>query len=156
GYAVLDLPGLDEPATGRVLSLPPDGLPALNLPVLRAGRLPDPLRPDEVVVNAPFAEANELRPGDGFDAVLNGRMRRLTITGTVLSPEFIYAIGPGALMPDDRRFGIIWMGEEAAAAAFGQQGAFNDVLIGLSRGASEEVVIAAVDALLAPYGGTGA
>src|SRR5690606_23157996 len=65
-------------------------------------------------------------------------------------------IGPGALMPDDRRFGVIWMGEEAAAAAFGRQGAFNDVLIKLSRGASEAAVIVAVDALLAPYGGTGA
>lgn len=156
GFAVLDLPGLEEPATGRVLSLPPGGEPALNLPVLVSGRLPDPLRPDEVVVNAPFAEANALRPGDGFGAVLNGRLRQLTIAGTVLSPEFIYTMGPGSLMPDDRRFGIVWMGEEAAAAAFGRQGAFNDVLIGLTRGASEEAVIAALDTLLAPYGGTGA
>ena len=62
GYAVLDLPGLSEPATARILSLPPDGDPALNLPILRAGRMPDPARPDEVVVNAPFAEANGFGP----------------------------------------------------------------------------------------------
>ena len=59
-------------------------------------------------------------------------------------------------MPDDRRFGIVWMTEEAAAAAFGLQGAFNDVALKLTRGASEAAVIAAVDTLLAPYGGTGA
>ena len=69
GYAVLDLPGLSEPATARILSLPPDGEPTLNLPILRAGRMPDPARPDEVVVNAPFAEANRFRPGDRFAAV---------------------------------------------------------------------------------------
>jgi putative ABC transport system permease protein len=156
GYAVLDLPGLSEPATARILSLPPDGEPTLNLPILRAGRMPDPARPDEVVVNAPFAEANRFRPGDRFAAVLKGRLQQLTIAGTVLSPEFIYTIGPGGLMPDDRRFGIVWMTEEAAAAAFGLQGAFNDVALKLTRGASEAAVIAAVDTLLAPYGGTGA
>lgn len=156
GYAVLDIAGLSEPATGRILSLPASGEPALNLPILRSGRLPDPAPPDEVVVNDPFAEANGFRPGDGFSAVLNGRMRELTIVGTVLSPEFIYTIGPGALMPDDRRFGVVWMTRDAAAAAFGQQGAFNDLALGLARGASEPAVIAAVDALLAPYGGTGA
>ena len=59
-------------------------------------------------------------------------------------------------MPDDRRFGVVWMGHEAASAAFGQQGAFNDLALGLVRGASEDAVIAAVDRLLAPYGGTGA
>jgi putative ABC transport system permease protein len=156
GYAVLDLPARSEPANARILSLPAAGEPALNLPILTAGRLPDPTNLDEVLLNAPFAEANRLRPGDGFDAVLNGRLRHLTVSGQVLSPEFIYTIGPGMLTPDDQRFGIVWMAEEAAAAAFGQQGAFNDVLIGLTRGASEPAVIAAVDALLAPYGGTGA
>jgi putative ABC transport system permease protein len=156
GLATLDVPGLAEPATGRILSLPASGEPALNLPLLREGRMPDPARPDEVVVNAPFATANGLRPGDGFSAVLNGRLRALTVVGAVLSPEFIYTIGPGGLLPDDRRFGVIWMGRDAAAAAFGQEGAFNDLAIGLERGASEEAVIAAVDALLAPWGGAGA
>ncbi len=156
GYAVLDVPGLSEPVTGRILSLPSSGEPALNLPILRAGRLPDPSHPDEVAVNAPFAEAHRFRPGDRFSAVLNGRLRQLTVVGTVLSPEFIYTIGPGGLMPDDRRFGVVWMGHEAASAAFGQQGAFNDLAIGLARGASEDAVIAAIDDLLAPYGGTGA
>jgi putative ABC transport system permease protein len=156
GYALLDVPGFSEPATGLILSLPPSGEAALNLPILRAGRLPDPSHPDEVAVTAPFADAHGLRPGDGFAAVLNGRLRQLTVVGTVLSPEFIYTIGPGGLMPDDRRFGVVWMGHEAASAAFGQQGAFNDLAIGLARGASEDAVIAAVDDLLAPYGGTGA
>jgi putative ABC transport system permease protein len=156
GYAVLDIPGLSDAATGRILSLPASGEPALNLPILREGRLPDPAHPDEVVVNAPFASASGLRPGNGFAAVLNGRLRHLDIVGTVLSPEFIYTIGPGGLMPDDRRFGVIWMGEEAAAAAFGQQGAFNDLAVGLARGTPEDAVLAAVDALLAPYGGSGA
>jgi putative ABC transport system permease protein len=42
-------------------------------------------------------------------ANLNGRKRALTITGTAMSPEFIYTIGPGALMPDNEGYGILWM-----------------------------------------------
>jgi putative ABC transport system permease protein len=156
GHAVLDVPGLDEPALGRVLSLPRAGEPVVNLPFLRAGRLPDPLRADEVAISEAFAEANGLRPGDGFAAILNGQRRELTITGLALSPEFIYTIGPGALMPDDRRFGVLWISHDTAAGAFDLRGAFNDVALKLARGTAEAPVLAAVDALLAPYGGTGA
>ena len=107
-------------------------------------------------MNAPFAEANGFRPGDGFAAVLNGRLQPTHHRRNRLSPEFIYTIGPGGLMPDDRRFGMVWMTEEAAAGAFGLQGAFNDVALELTRCVAEARSIAAVDTLLAPYGGTGA
>lgn len=154
--AMLDLEGMVEPASARVISLPALGDPALNLPLLRAGRLPDPLQPDEVALSEPFAQANGLRPGDRFRAVLNGRLRELMVTGHLLSPEYIYTIGPGAMMPDDRHFGLIWMREPAAAAAFDLDGAFNDLTLRLSRGAHEAAVIAELDRILAPYGGTGA
>ena len=53
-------------------------------------------------------------PGDRVRAVINGRLRRLTIVGVALSPEYVYSIRPGELVPDDRRFGIFWM-ERASA-----------------------------------------
>jgi hypothetical protein len=58
------------------------------------------------MVNAAFAEANGFVVGDVFHANINGQRRALTITGTALSPEFIYTIGPGALMPDNEGYGI--------------------------------------------------
>ncbi len=94
---------------GRILSLPETGAPLLNVPVVVSGRLPDPAAQDEVAVNEPFAEANHFRPGDRFSANLNGRRRELTITGTLLSPEFIYTLPPGGMMPDNKGFGILWM-----------------------------------------------
>jgi len=155
-FAVLDVPGRTETVTARILSLPATGSPRLNLPLLRAGRLPSPGAATEVAVNAPFAAANDLRPGDTFHANLNGYRRELTLTGTVLSPEFIYTIGPGALMPDNRTFGVLWMPANAVAAAFDMDGAFNNVTLRLGRGASPEEVIDRLDTLLEPYGGLGA
>ena len=76
-------------------------------------------------------------PGNTFEAIVNGRKRSLRVVGTALSPEFIYALGPGALMPDDKRFGIIWMPYRAAAAAYDLEGAFNSINARLLKGASE-------------------
>ena len=156
GDAVLDLPGRVETAVGRIISIPVTGEGQLNLPLLRSGRMPDPASTTEVAVNEPFAEANGFLPGDVFHANLNGQKRPLTITGTVLSPEFIYTIGPGALLPDNEGFGIIWMPEPAVAAAFDMTGAFNSLSLKLTATANAELVIDAVDDLLDAYGGLGA
>ena len=154
-FAILDLEGLDEPAAGRMVSLPSMGEPLLNIPGLTSGRMPDPRSSNEVLVNNTFAIANEFTAGSRFFATLNGQKRLLTITGTVLSPEFIYLIGPGAVMPDDRRFGVVWMGYDAMASAFDLGGAFNDVSLRMTRDANEQMVIDELEKLLAPYGGTG-
>lgn len=153
--AVLDIDGLAEPATGRIVSLPAAGA-VLNAPLLRRGRLPDPDSPDEVALNEPFAEANGLVPGATFRAVLNGRLRTLTVAGWAMSPEFIYTLAPGSMMPDDRRFGILWLTETAAQTALDMGGAVNEIALRLSRGADQRAVIDALDRLLDPYGGTGA
>ncbi|MCL4189443.1 MAG: ABC transporter permease [Rhodobacteraceae bacterium] len=153
---ILDMPDMLEPAMAQVVSLPASGTPVLNLPVVRSGRLPDPLRPEEVAVNEGFARAHGLVPGAEFRAILNGQVRSLTVTGLLLAPEFIYVIGPDTMMPDDRRFGVIWMGAAAAAAVFDLDGAFNDLALRLVAGADPAPVVAALDRLLAPFGGTGA
>lgn len=153
--AILDIDGMEEPAGVRVLSLAEEGA-RLNLPLLRRGRLPQPDHADEVLLNEPFAEANSLVPGSRFGAILNGQLRQLQVTGWVLSPEFVYTIAPGQMMPDDRHFGLVWMNHRAAAAVMDMDGAFNDLSLRLARGADARAVITAVDALLAPYGGTGA
>ena len=155
-HAILDVAGMAEPATGLAQSLPDHKPPVLNRPYVRAGRVPEPGVAGEVMVNEAFAAAHALRIGDQFHAILNGRKRALTIVGMALSPEYIYAIGPGDLMPDHRRFAILWMSETALEAAFGLDGAFNALSLRLAAGASETEVIKRVDDVLARYGGAGA
>lgn len=152
----LDMPNMDEPATGRLLSLPERGTPLLNDVIILAGRYPSAVRPNEVAITEPFAKGHNLQLNDTFQAIINGNKRSLEIVGIALTPEYIYALGPGSLMPDDRRFGAMWMGRKALAAAFDMDGAFNDVTMRLQRGASEEEVIRRLDVLLEPYGGVGA
>lgn len=152
---VLDVPGLDELATGKLVSIPQGGAD-LNRLHLRMGRMPLPGRRGEALVGEAFAQSNGLRVGDGLGALMNGRWERLRIVGIALSPEYVYATGGGAFLTDDRRFGVLWMRRDALAAAYDLRGAFNDAALALSPGASEHEVIDRVDRLLARYGGLGA
>jgi putative ABC transport system permease protein len=152
----LDVPGLTQPATGRLIGITIPHQPALNDVFLRRGRFPSPERPDEVLVSEGFALARRIGPGDRLGAVINGRRRELVITGIALSPEYVYTIRPGELMPDDARFGIFWMNGRALASAFNMEGGFNHLSILLEPGASEADVIARLDRLSQSYGGLGA
>jgi len=155
----LDVPGLAEPATGLFSSLPERGTPGLNVPYLRAGRLPRAQSGGaraELAVGEAFAEANGLRPGDTLAAILNGRKQEFLLTGIVLSPEFVFEAPPGAALPDNKTYGGFWAPYKELATAFQLYGAFNSVALALAPGASEGAALAAVDRLIAPYGGRGA
>ncbi|MFM2281900.1 MAG: hypothetical protein RLZZ444_4131, partial [Pseudomonadota bacterium] len=154
--AILDIEGMAEPAAGIAVSIPDRGEPAVNRLYLRAGRLPDASREGEIAVVENFAKAHRMEVGSRFRAIMNGRKRLLTVTGIVLSPEYIYSIGPGDMVPDQRRFGVFFMPKSALAGIFDMQGAFNDVSLRVLRGASVQTVIDRLDAILKPYGGTGA
>jgi putative ABC transport system permease protein len=154
--ALLDLPGMAEPATGIAISIPDRGEPAVNRLYLRMGRLPEADRTGEVAVTEPFAKAHRMAPGSTFSAILNGRKRVLTVTGIVLSPEYVYAIGPGDMVPDQRRFGVFYMPRTTLAGIFDMTGAFNDLVVRTQRGADPEAVSDRIDAILKPFGGTGA
>lgn len=155
-FVTIDIEGEKEPLRGLALSLPRRNETALNALVLQHGRFPDPDRANEVVVHEAFATANGFLPGSSFAAIMNGRKQRLVITGIVLSPEHIYVIGPGEIVPDNKRYGVFWMGRKALAAILNYEGAFNSATLRLLRGASVDDVIAAVDNVLGPYGATGA
>lgn len=155
-YATLDIQGFDEPATAHLSSLPDLRQPLLNRLSLVSGRFVDHSRPEEVIVNKRFAEAHGLTIGDTLTAVINTTKRNLRVVGIALSPEHVYAIGPGALMPDDKRYAVLWMGEAALAGAFDLDGAFNDISLTLLPGTDPEGIVQRLDTMLDRYGGTGA
>ncbi|MCI0516946.1 MAG: FtsX-like permease family protein, partial [Woeseiaceae bacterium] len=154
--ALFDMPGMDEPATGEIYSLPDAAEPAVNQVYLLRGRMPQPGRRDEAVVLRAFADAHALDIGDTIPATVYGGRETMTVVGIALSPEHVYAIAPGQIVPDPRLFGVLWMGRDALAEAVNQDGAFNEVVVRLAYRANEDAVIARLDSLLAPFGAPGA
>lgn len=154
--AILDIEGMVEPATGLLVSIPERGEPLLNTLYMRMGRMVEPYRENEVVLAEAFAEAHGFMPGDKISAIISGRKRLLEVVGIALSPEHIYSMAPGGLFPDNKRYGVMWMGREALEAAHDMDGAFNDATIAVAPGTNIEEVIRKVDSLTRRYGGLGA
>ncbi|MEK2643858.1 ABC transporter permease [Bdellovibrio sp. BCCA] len=151
--ALLDIPGQKEPALGRFISYSPNSL--INKIYLRQGRWPEKSSTIEVLVHESFAKAHHLNPGNSFFVSLKGQKRRLQVSGIGLSPEYVYALSPVALFPDDLHFGVLWMLHEDLERLSDMQGAFNSLVVKVTPGASLERSQKSLDILLAPYGSVG-
>jgi len=152
----LTVEGFSDPITGLLLSVPDGDEPMLNAVHLKRGRMVQPGSENEVVLSDTFADAHGFEPGDQLAAIIQGKRKVLTVVGVAVSPEYVYQIAPGAIFPDFKRYGVLWMGRHALAAAYDMDGAFNSLALTLSQGAQVEDVIDRLDAVLAPHGGTGA
>ena len=154
--AILDVRGLDVPASAVLVSISPRPEHPLNDLYVRRGRHVEPGRADEVMISEAFAEKNHLGPGDSIMATVAGHRTALHIVGVALSPEFVMPVEPGSAAPDDQRFGILWIARDQLEALLDMRGSFNDIALGLAPGTQDAPVIAAVDRILTPYGGAGA
>ena len=154
--AFLTVPGLTESATGHFVSVPETGNAALSTVYVRRGRYLSPRSLNEVLINEHFAEANDIKPGSSITALIDGRRREFLVVGIALSPEFVHDAVPSSgigMFGDSRHTGILWIRRNALAPIHGMDGAFNDVTLTLTSGASEKEVIARLNDLLRPYGG---
>lgn len=156
GEVVVRVPGLAEPATLRIVGLGDVAPTALNRVVVRAGRLPLPEETDAVTVSEGFAEANALAVGDTLGAVIGGAWRRLYVVGIGISAEFVYELRPGDMLPDPKRYGVLWLPDRMAQRTFDLDQAWNELALRLAPRADTSAVIAALDAALRRYGSLGA
>lgn len=153
---LLDVPEMTEPASARLISIPEAGEAALNRLYISRGRMLEPDRTGEVVISEVFADAHGFVAGDTVNAIINGKSQTLKIVGTALSPEYVMQVQPGSILPDNKRFGVFWVGVRDLEAAFDMSGAFNSVSLKLAYGNNRDQVIDDLDRLLKPYGSVGA
>ncbi|MBS2012621.1 MAG: FtsX-like permease family protein [Deltaproteobacteria bacterium] len=154
--AILDVPGLAEPASAQIVSIPKTAGHSVNDLHVRRGRHVEAGHPGEVLVSEAFAETNHLALGDTMTAVIGGQRVKLRFVGVALSPEYVMPVPPSGLAPDDRRFAILWMAHDELESLLDLRGAINEVAVTLTRGADERAVTTDVDRVLSPYGGRGA
>lgn len=152
----ISIPDVADPIIGRLIGLDARMPQRLNKVQLRSGRMPQAHRQGaiETLVSEAFAVAHQLKLGDQIGALVNGKREALLMVGIALSPEYIFAGMGGS--PDQRGFGVFWIDRQALAGAYNMEGAFNQVAVRLSPGATEGPVIDQLNRLLARYGGISA
>lgn len=153
-FATVDLPNARELLNGQVLSLPDRRQPIINDIVLRRGSYFTVERENEVIVNDAFARHHNLRPGQWIHLILNNRRQELFIVGTAISSEFVYLVGPGAIVPDPEHFGVFYLKRTFAEDVFNFQGAANQVLGRLAPRYRErpDDILKRAERLLEPFG----
>ncbi|MGB9687844.1 ABC transporter permease [Thermogutta sp.] len=150
----VDLPDQNKPLAGVALSLPDVLRPTLNqIEILRGGYFTG-TRPNEVIVNDVFAQAHGLRVGQKITLNLGRRREDLTIVGTAFSCEFVYPLGPAAIVPDREGFGIFYLKESFAQDVYDMAGAANELVGRLKPSGQETVrtILAEVERRIEEYG----
>ncbi len=149
----VEVPGLAEPLTGTVLSLPEHRVGALDDVLLTAG-LWATERDGDVVVNAAFARARHLHPGDRITALIEDQQWSLRIVGLAMSPEYVYVVPPGGFTPDPGRSPVLFLPLRFLQRAANLESAYNEVVGTLydTRPAAVRATLALIETRLAPYG----
>jgi len=124
----VDLPDVNRPLSGQVISLPAEPTPVINNIVMVRGGYFTNLRSEEVIVNDAFARGRGLKPGDTIHLLLNNRRQELLIVGTAVSSEFVYTMSQGGIFPDTRNYGIFFVKQNFAEEVFDFQGAANQIV----------------------------
>lgn len=155
----LNLPGIADPIAGHLIGLDAKRPPRMNLVSIREGRMPQASAAGsggalEAVVSVAFARARNVQLQDRIGALINGKRRELIIVGTALSPEYIFAGRQG--MPDMRGFAVLWVDQDALAAAYDMAGAINQIALRVAPGASDQKLVDQLNRTLEPYGGVSA
>ena len=152
--ATVDLEENQEPITAMVISLPEARNSPLNDIVIRQGDYFTGERAEEVIISDSFARKHNLYPGQWVHVLLNNRRQRLFIVGTAISSEFVYMLGPGAILPDPEHFGVFYVRQRFAEEVFDFHGAANQIVGRLAPEVRDhpDPVLEQVEIVLEPYG----
>lgn len=150
---LLDLKNQMEPAVGRFISWRPEG--ELNKIYLRKGRWPEKGMVPQVIVHESFAKAHGLNVGSRVVGFFKGEKTVFEISGVGISPEYVYALNPASMLPDDLHFGVFWMRHEVLEQLAQKQGAFNNIIAQLGVGASLDLIKLEIDQVMSSFGSLG-
>lgn len=153
-YVTVNLPGVEKPISGLVISLPEGREDIINNILVTAGTYFTPEGRDEVLVSKEFALARGINPGDDITLVMKGTEKSLRVVGSAISSEFVYLIPPGSTTPNPMEFGIFYVKRALAEEELNFSGAINSVVGILSpkARANPELVLRELEELLKPYG----
>lgn len=143
----------DENATLRFITLPDIKSNIVNDLTIKSGRYFSESDSNQCLLDEDFFKANNLKLGEYIYPVINGNQAKLKVLGVVKSPEFIYTLkDSGELIPDNKRFGIIYIKQSFGEAIFDLKGSVNNISIKVKSGSDVDEVKDDVKKLLKNYG----
>lgn len=126
--------------------------PAVNQLFAREG-VSEVYKQNEVLVIDTFARERGIEIGDVLTPHIMGRDYELTVRGIVSSPEYIYLMeNEQTMLPDYKKFGILFTTEDFAQEAFSMGQSYNDLVVSIESGMDHETVKNEIEEELEPFG----
>lgn len=149
----LELPGVEDRLTARIISLPARRTPVVNDVFMVSGSYFPGRASGYVLVEDQFARTRGLKLGDRLQLVVGGRKHGVRVVGTVGTPEFVYPIRSQAdMLSPGRYFGVVFIPEFTAASLLGFEGAVNELALTVTDPDGVEEVERQVREILEPFG----
>lgn len=142
-----------ENGTVRLITLPDTKKGIVNDIVIKAGRYFSEGDSNQCLVDQDFFKANNLELGDYIYPIINGNKVKLKVVAVVKSPEFVYTLKDSSeLMPDNKKFGIVYIKQSFGEAIFDFKGYINNISIKLTNGSNTEAAKDDIKKALKNYG----
>lgn len=120
----------DEDAVIRIITLPNSKKDIVNDIAIKSGRYFSNYKENQCLIEEEFFKAHNLKIGDFIYPIINGNEVKLQVTGAVKSPEYVYPLRDGGeLMPDNRKFGVVYIKKSFGQSVFDYNGSLNDICI---------------------------
>ncbi|MCX7614492.1 MAG: FtsX-like permease family protein [Clostridiales bacterium] len=119
----------NETAAIRIITLPDDKKDVVNDIMIKSGRYFSSSENNQCLVEEGFYKAHNLKPGDEIYPVVGGKEVKLKVIGSVRSPEYVYPLREGELVPDNKKFGIFYIKKSFGQSIFGFGGSINSLSI---------------------------
>jgi len=138
-----------EKVTGRVISLPENRMPAINMVQVEVGDYFSLSSGREILVEKHFADYYNLKPGQWLTLEYEQVKSSFRIRGIVMSPEHIWIVKSAQEpMPTPRTFGIIFMPLREAEKIFDLEGLVNEITFSVAPDIDHARVLAEIRAVL--------
>lgn len=142
-----------ENATLRFITLPDVKEDIVNDIEIRSGRYFSEGESSQCLVDERFFKENGLKTGDYIYPIINGNKVKMKVVGSVKGPEFVYPLKDGSeLVPDNKKFGIIYIKNSFGQAIFGFNGSINSISVLLDKDADIENTKDEIEKALKIYG----
>ncbi|MGE5474667.1 MAG: FtsX-like permease family protein [Ignavibacteriales bacterium] len=145
----------DMNATVRLITLPDKKQDIVNDVVIKSGKYFSENESNQCLIEEEFYKAHKLSRGDYIYPIINGNEIKLKVAGSVKSPEFVYVLkDSGELMPDNTKFGIVYIKNSFGQAIFDFNGSINNISAILRNGTDIEDAKDEFKKILKNYGAT--
>lgn len=107
---------------------------------------------NDIMIGKDFIEAHGLTTGDIVTLVINGREQIFNICASAQSPEYIYVVKEGEMLPDPETFDVAFVKEETLFTLLNRPGLYNDICFQLQQGYTYDMVKSELEDELSSYG----